>query len=138
MKKLLYIILTLFVIATFACKRIYVDDCSQYDYSDCDTWEPYDAVLTVRVTINNKNPKVPITMFYGNFENNDTAIVDTLTKDTEYYVPIDKKYSVLAKYKTDNGFIYALDGAEVKKSSQNVCDSTCWFTTDDIADCRLK
>lgn len=114
-------------------------DCESADYSNCDTQEPFNAILNIKVTVNDKYPKNVITLYDGFFE--DRYKIDTFIVDTEVFmleVPVDRRYSLSAEYVYDNKTIIAVDGTEVKKSSVNNCDSVCWSVSGTNIDLRLK
>ena len=132
------VLLFLFVI-TFSCKKYHVEDCENYDYYNCNTVEPFEGILEIELTINNLNPRVPLVVFNGNFEDHDTAFVDTATtKFLEIHMPTNQYYSVLAKYKTSEKTIFAVDGDDITKKSENVCDSVCWILENGKIDVKLK
>ncbi|MBC8147188.1 MAG: hypothetical protein H8E98_04310 [Bacteroidetes bacterium] len=143
MKNKFYILTFTILILNLAfftsCKEYDISDCEAYDYSDCNTWVPYWGILNIDVTLNNLNPKVPLVIYYDDFNSNDTAWVDTATSEFyQVYMPIGDYYSVVAKYKTSDKIIYAVDGDEITKKSEDVCDSVCWIVKDGRIDVRLK
>jgi hypothetical protein len=112
------------------------DDCDPN--LNCITFEPFEADLVVNITINADNQSVPITLYYGQYEDNDIAFQDTLESETEtYIVPIDEYYSVVAEYSSGATTIYAVDGDRVSKSSQTNCNEICWTVTNGKVDLRL-
>ena len=149
MVNLQFIFLTLtrvFIIAVvflsfYGCQKIYVDEenCDTYDYAECNTIEPKLADLEVSVSINPLNTKIPITVYIGYYDNKVKLFTDTLKQTSKIYrLPVSNYYSVLAKYNTPNGIIYALDGGKLDKQKQNVCDSTCWWEKGRQINLRLK
>ena len=120
----------------YACDKPYVD-CQYPDYSNCITHEPDSGKLKIKVTINEENSFLPITLYYSKSENNVICKVDTLyTSEKEYKLPAKTYYSVKAKYKSNNKIVYAVDGGNIGKKSYLVCDSTCWVVKD--VDLNLK
>lgn len=114
-------------------------DCSTYDYSDCITSEPYDGRMNVKLTINDENPKVPISIYRGKLEDNDLYLTDTVYKENyDTLLPIDYFYTVTAEYKRNGEKIFAVDGDNIKKSHANVCDSVCWDIKTGSVNLRLK
>jgi len=115
------------------------EDCTNYNYSDCNTTEPLEAGLNISLTINAENTRVPITIYEGNIENN--VIVSTDTVSTNKYnilLPPDKYYSVKARYISGTKIVYAIGGATIKKLRNQVCDSVCWSTQDGNVNVELK
>lgn len=137
---ILYIIIFTTLIIS-ACNQTYYDDedCYDYDYSDCNTIEPTEGDLNIRLTINKENPEVEIIVYKGKYETQDTIsksiINDPLFKLS---VPLNHYYSVRAKYTVGEKTIYAIDGCEIKSKSNSVCDSVCWEIKGGDMDVRLK
>lgn len=140
--KIFVIIIVVFqTFGFFSCrKKIYsVDDCTTYDYADCNTSEPTHATITAKVTINSYNAFVPLIVFKGYIDQKDTFLLDTArTSKHELSLPVGVYYSVLAKYKTSDKTIYAVDGGFVDKYKQKVCDSTCWNSDNKKLNLYLK
>ncbi len=130
----------LFLLCMFisSCDKPYVD-CEYPDYSNCITVEPENGKLNLKITINDENKKVPMSIYYGNFEHNVICITDTLeVPQTTYTLPADVYYSVKAEYKSGNKTIYAIDGGFLEKKSYHVCDSICWVVKDIDLNLKLK
>jgi hypothetical protein len=125
---------------SFCKKQIYVDEenCENYDYENCNTTEPQYGNLKIKVTINSRNPKVPIIVFNGYYDNKDTLLLDTVSI-LNYTLQLEghRYFSVLAKYNTKNGIIYTLDAGEPRKRKQDVCDSVCWWNDEAVIDLRI-
>ncbi|MFA4850918.1 MAG: hypothetical protein WC868_11230 [Bacteroidales bacterium] len=114
-------------------------DCSTYNYSDCNTREPFDGKLYINLSINSGNPAVPITIYKGKLEDNDVILKDTVTTDKyDTLLPIDNYYTVTAKYKKGNTVIVAVDGDKISKSKSKTCDSTCWSVKTASVNVKLK
>jgi hypothetical protein len=115
------------------------EDCANYDYSDCNTTEPLQVGLNIKLTINDENIKVPITIYEGKIEDNLIVLTDTVsTSKYNILLPPDKYYSVKARYKKGDKIIYAIGGDHIKKSHTKVCDSTCWSTEEGNINIELK
>ncbi len=137
--------LFIFVILTtvISCEEDYdyvaEEDCIDYDYSTCNTIEPVHEYLKIDLTIDDDNPKVQLIIFKGYFEDSDTLFCDSL--EAAYYelnLTLNQYYSVQANYLYDNKLIQAVDGTYLEKKTHVTCDSTCWYTTGDEVDVRLK
>lgn len=114
-------------------------DCSTYNYSDCQTREPSEAALLIDLTINDENPAVPLVVYKGDYDENHVVAIDTAYDiEHEIYVTLDNYYSVAAKYKVGEKNIIAIDGDEIAKYSEEVCDSTCWSVTGGFINVELK
>lgn len=140
--KILFIIAPMAFFPITSCNDSYDSDtvdCSSYDYSDCNTSEPYDGRMYVKLTINDENPKVFVSFYKGKFDDNNLYFTDTAT--TEYYdtlLPIDNYYSVTAAYIKNGKKIIAVDGDDIKKTHADVCDSVCWDVKTGKVNVRLK
>jgi len=114
-------------------------DCQTYDYSDCDTQEPTEGNLHIKLTINDENPSVPIVIFRGKFQENIIVAYDTLTKGTyDTLLPVNNFYTVSAKYIKSGKKIIAVDGDDITKNKNKTCDSVCWSVTDGKTNVMLK
>jgi|YNPMSStandDraft_1061717.scaffolds.fasta_scaffold00695_8 hypothetical protein len=128
--------INIIILLLYSCK--YSDsDCSELN---CLTTEPYEEIMTIKLTINNENKKVPIWIYEGKY-NDTTYLLYKDTVDKEYYeiiLPLNYHYYVKAKYFKGNNIIYAIDGVFFKKYSRSECDSTCWVVKNNEMDVRLK
>ena len=114
-------------------------DCSTYDYSDCQTKEPFVANFHIKLTINSDNPSVPVTVFYGKLEDNNVYFRDTLkTESLDTLLPIGNYYTVAAKYKVGSTTVTAVDGDKISKSHVTTCDSICWSVVSGTTNVKLK
>ncbi len=131
----------LFTAIILSCKdkTNYNVDCSTYDYSECNTAEPFEGRLYIKLTKNSENTSVPITIYSGKFEDNNIFLRDTVTKDNyDTLLPVGNYYSVAAEYKKGSSKIIAVDGGKILKSKTNTCDSVCWTVTTAKVNVRLK
>ncbi|HOY30946.1 MAG TPA: hypothetical protein PKW80_03615 [Bacteroidales bacterium] len=114
-------------------------DCQNYDYSDCNTSEPALVALHIKLTINDENPKVPVTIYEGKLDNNLIVLTDTVSASTySVLLPPDKYYTVSARYVSGNKIIYGIGSDNIKKIRNYVCDSVCWTEQEGNIDVRLK
>ena len=141
MKKIIPYILLFFVIFITNCDDDFpnVDDCYDYDYSDCNTSKPTEGDLIIKLTINDENPEVPIIIFKGNYDNKDT--LRKILYDDELLrvsLKVEEYYSVTVEYKSGNKTITAVDGDNIKIIKRYVCDSVCYGVKEGKVDLRLK
>jgi hypothetical protein len=110
------------------------------DCDECYTEKQEEADLVIELTVNNQYPRVPVTVYNGNVEDNDIVAYDTATSSPFYfYVPTDKKYSVKAQYTTADITIYAIDGTNLKVLRvSNACDESCYVVENYDIDVRIK
>jgi len=111
----------------------------EVDCSECYSDRPIEAELIVKISPNNSNG-IAVVVFKGRLESRDTVLLDTLYNSTEYImVPIDQYYTVQAKYITDSGVVYAIDGDELKSVKiTGQCNGTCWIIKGGILNNTLK
>lgn len=140
---ILQLVMILFcLIILQSCERTFVstpEDCMNYDYSDCNTSEPAVVPMNIKLTINWENPQVPITIYKGKLESRDTILSDT-TGSSSYIALLkpDNYYTVEARYISGNNIIYAIDGDNVKKIRNQICDSVCWTVQEGNVNVELK
>ncbi len=131
------IILAVIAMFTFGCNDFYNVDCETYE--NCLTYEPYDELVKIKVTVNKENEFVPITIYIGDLEENNIYIQDTTNFSVyEIYLPVNKDYTATAKYKKGNQTIIAVDGGNLDTKSTDVCDSICWTVKELELDLWLK
>lgn len=105
-------------------------------YQDKPEWGP----LNVRLTINDENPFVPMVIYEGYIEDEVVEWVDT-SWEADYWVdvPVNKYYSVSAKYLQDGDTIYVIDGDRLKlKHTTEECDEPCYYFKGGYFDLQLK
>jgi hypothetical protein len=112
----------LLIICVSACNR------NQCDVSaTCVTVAPTTADLSLRVTINDENPWLPLAVYYGDVSDSNLYFRDTVnTESLSYVVPIDQRYGVIVKYRKGNQTILAVDGGRTSHSTNYNCDNTCY------------
>ena len=87
---------------------------------------PIEGELSGEVTINDENSKVPLTIFYGDFEDGNVVFYDTLEVESYTYLLPVGEYSVTARYKKDSITILAVHGGEIYVSDNgSYCDDGC-------------
>lgn len=79
--------------------------------------------LTVKLTINEENPKVLLTVFKGNIETRDTILSNYISKESVSYEDFEPghTYSATARYVQDGKNIIAVDGKKMRIKS-DLCD----------------
>ncbi len=123
-----------------SCERDVPYGATDIDCNDCYTTRPEWGPLNVVMTINEENPFVPLTVYRGDFEDNNIEYVDT-SYWTEYWVdvPVDKEYSIVAKYKRGDEIIKVVDASKLKvKYTSTDCQNPCYYFTGGYMDVRLR
>lgn len=137
-KTSIYILLLILLFSN--CEREEPLNSSSINCSECYQDKPEWGPLNVTVTINDQNPFVPLIIYRGNIEDNDIEYIDT-TQSTNYWVdvPVNKYYSVAAKYISGEDTIFTVDGDELKmKFAETDCDQPCYYFKGGYIDVRLK
>jgi hypothetical protein len=137
-----YVGLFLISFAIISCKDNTTDnsvDCSTYDYSDCNSIQPFEGNMHVKLTINSENPAVPLTIYQGKLEDGVVVLRDTVSGSTyDTLLPIDNFYTVTARYVKGSSTIIAVDGDKISSSNTVTCDSNCWNVKPGSVNVRLK
>ncbi len=136
MKKNYIALLLILLIGINSCDKC---DMKSTDCSECYTIKPDTGELIIKLTINDENPKVPIVIYKNNIEDNDIEFTDT-ARSEDYYidVPINKYYSVTARYKVNDKTIVAVDGDKIKTKKIYSCDELCWIIKGGYINVKLK
>lgn len=112
----------------------------EVDCSECYVEKPTEGKLNFKITINDENPEVPVTVYLGEYEKNQVRYTDTV--DAEFFsidIYPNRFYSARAEYRVGSVIIFAIDGDEsetLKVTSQ--CETDCWIIQDAEVDLRLK
>jgi hypothetical protein len=133
------IITMIFIVIAFSCSTSETEE-GLYCIN-CLKEEPDSEDISIKLTINNENPKIPITIYDSKFnpENlKDTIYHDTITKSSlTLYVATNKFYSVVATYKTGDITIRSVDGGWFETQKLTGCSNTCWKTLGGSYDLQL-
>ena len=132
----LSILITVFLLLLFSCKQASSDlpnvqDCENYYYEDCNTIEPIEGSVHLKFSINQKIHSVIFDVYKGYVDEGNLFFSDTsYDSEVDYIMPVDQYYSVKAKYIINGVSLKVIDGGELRKTSKQVCDSTCWATNE--------
>lgn len=128
-------LLFLFFLAV-SCTTEEEEEC---DYSSCMTIPPTTGKLTIKVTRNEQNPYVPISIYLGKFENGILLLRDTLNENIKTFdVPIDQFITASAYYNMDNQKVIVMNSGKVKLKKEKTCDSICYWVIDLTLSLKLK
>jgi hypothetical protein len=108
---------------------------------NCNAEEPDSEQISIKITINNENPSVPVAIYKDKFnpsKNLDTVFSDTISSSFSLKVATNKYYSVKATYRSGNKTIYAIDGSWFDTQKLTGCQNTCWKTLGGSYDLRLE
>jgi hypothetical protein len=117
------------IILMHSCKNE-GNDISDNNCLDCLQEKPDSAYLTIKVSLNHENNYcVPIVIYNDKFDptRQDSSVyieyIDTArTVNYKLLVPVNKFYSVRAKYISGQKTIYAIDGSIFEAQKQSGCD----------------
>ena len=89
----------------------------------CDSG-PFYGELRVKLTINDENPEVLLTIMEGNIESQDTVISEYIDESNIYYeLEADRYYSAVVYYDQGSRQITAIDGRRMRLSEDDCgCD----------------
>ncbi|MBO4372406.1 MAG: hypothetical protein J5826_05690 [Bacteroidales bacterium] len=142
--KHLYILMFLVLVAFTSCDKLVGDniDAITNDDENCDCFlaeEPEQYDVVVKVTLNEQNTQVPITVFYGNVERNNVAAkITTEQPFGTVTLKLNHDYTYMAKYLKGSDTIYVPVKARLS-SSQYVChEDTCWTINNNVINLKLK
>ena len=123
-----------------SCERLENVSVEGFSCSNCFQDKPEWVRLNVTLTVNGENPYVPLTIYIGDFEDNNIDWVDT-AYSTSYWVEVrpDRYYSVKAEYKDGSKRVFAIDGDKVKlRQNTTNCDVPCYYQVGGYVDVRLR
>lgn len=132
------------MLALLSCGDEYIFD--DVDCADCYTPKPDAGPVSITVTINSQNSKVPIKIFKGKYEeryrtNYDDAVVIDTVRGNKYSVDLDvnEYYSVEAEYNKDGSKVLVIDGDKLKVLKvSDQCEDVCWIYKGGNIDVTLK
>ncbi len=110
------------------------------DCSRCFPVPPDSGFLSVVLTINHENLKIPVKVYEGNLEDNHIKYVDTFTHpNVRILMPAGHHYAVTATYIRNNDTVIAVDGTtlEVKKAVGQ-CPKACYVVMGGYLDLQLR
>ena len=110
------------------------------DCSNCYTQKPDYFDVELRITIEDGNNKIPVTVYYGSYEDGNVAASDTaISESLKFNLPVDEDYSFKATYKKDGVNYYVINGTKLRaRADYESCDETCYYITGDYVDMRKK
>jgi len=141
MKKTLIFVLTIAsILIPMSCE----DTTIFVDCSKCYTEKPIEGTLKVKISYNNENLSVPITIYLGDIEDGNILqqyITFGDTNHSYYYdgAEFGQYYSVVATYQKSGRTIKVVDGKKLRVRLDNSsCDNSCYVIEGDEFDVTLK
>jgi hypothetical protein len=138
------LIFSFIILGLLSCGDEYLLD--DVDCSECYVPKPEFGPVTVEITLNAENSRIPIKIFKGKYEEkflNDfsSAVhVDTISQSSfEVDLKVNEYYSVAAEYIKDGKKTIVVDGDRLKlyKVSDS-CDEVCWIFRGGEIDATIK
>lgn len=127
-----------------ACDQLVSDDLGNINTDDenCDCvirYEPETYDVKLKLTINDQNSEVPVTVFYGNVERKKVAAEIKASSDEAIInLSTNEEYTYLAKYLKGSDTIYVPIKAKLSTSNYICHDDTCWSVSNNVINLKLK
>ncbi len=134
-----HIQLLLFIFLFISCEKEYHPNTIDCEY--CFFAKPSEGELVISLTINDKYPYVPITVYKDVVENENVIFYNDSVNETPFYVyvPLPEHYSVTAEYIDSVKKITVLDRDKIRtKYVTGSCDESCWMIKGGYIDVTLK
>ena len=112
------------------------DDCTSAS-GDCLYSEPEYGDLAITLTINEENPQIILNIYWGDYENEQLIISDTLSVENVIYTLPLGEYSGTVLYKEGDDLILAVDGDNISTDQEDTCEGDCWTLNDGELDLTL-
>lgn len=138
------VFISFLLFALLSCGDEYLWD--DVDCADCYTPKPKYGPVTISVTADVNNKKIPIKIFKGMYlesyrnDYSSALYVDTLTESkTIFDLEPNEYYSVEAEYTRNGKKILVVNGDKLKRYQvSDKCDETCWIFKGGDIDVTLK
>ena len=134
------ILVMIFLISATSCNP---EEWQVVDCAECYIDRPAEAEINIKVTINNLNPSVPLSIYSGRIEEEILVHADTI-RNSEWSIilPADRYYTIAATYRShvhEIGNVTAIDGNFVRTEKvRTACDEPCWVLRGNNFNVRLK
>ncbi len=134
------IVLSILAILFLSCERETNSGFETVDCAECYQVKPQWGPINMKLTINDENPAVHITIYFGDIEDND---IDTsfMAEAEEYWIDVrpDNYYSLVAEYKVGDKTVFAVDGDKLKlKYTSSDCEEPCYYFSGGYFDLQLR
>jgi hypothetical protein len=112
--------------------------------NECTTDEPLDATLKIKLErldrYQQSDFNIYITIYEGNLENDVVySAFKTSYPETSATVPINKKYTITARYIINDKYYIAVNSVSPHvKYNKYSCDEPCYYIVDRLVNLRLK
>ena len=107
--------------------------------TDCEELESRFGYIDGVVTISMENPRIPVVVYEGDFEDNILVDFDTLAvNDFSWELLTEVTYTFTAQYVVGPDTILVLDSDRIVTTKEEFQDADCWSTADGNVDLRLQ
>ncbi len=132
-----------FIIILFYASSCNPEEWQVVNCDECYIERPGEAELNIRVTINNLNPSVPVSIYSGRIEEEILVHADTIrSPEWTVILPADQYYTIAATYRShihEVGNVTAIDGNFVRTERvRTACDEPCWVVRGNNFNVRLR
>lgn len=116
---------------TMLLLAIFLSSCISRTDNSCYDEKPVEGELHLKVTIEEPDTLIPVTIYEGKYENGTPIIYDTLSYSSEiYYLPVNTYYTAVAEYQKDGKTVLSIQGGKISVSDDSSDDyGECWTLT---------
>ena len=127
-------------VVSSSASNVVDDDEDQEQSCDCNIdKEPIDYDVTLKLTFNEQNKKIPIFIYKNNIEMGSLEKSDTAVSSTHSInLRIGHNYTAVAKYLSGKDTVMVPVNFTLKKESYECDGTTCWNVKNDIINLKLK
>jgi hypothetical protein len=128
------ILLFFTIVLLFSCEKLNL----LVNCTECQAEEPIEAVLTINLST--EYGETFINIYQGYLEDSVLfSSIRTFSSEENLTVPIDKKYTLTAKYLYSGSIYYAVNSVTPRvKYVKDQCNDPCYYIYNDKVDLRLK
>jgi hypothetical protein len=136
MKKIIRIVLLIFIAFSFSCEEHGI----LVDCRECTEEEPDNVMLELTLDVIGSGTPTKINIYEGNLEDNCIyKSLNATSKETTVQVTLNKKYTVTAEYNVSGKIYTAVDSATPRlRYNKDQCDYPCYFVYDKKVNLKLK
>lgn len=133
--KALRILMLAAIIVMFSCEKKLVRNCG-----DCMPDEPREAVLRIKLSASLYRSNTEIKIYEGDIEDDILYFsFETYHDETDFSVPINKKYTITATYLNSDGTYVVVDSAFPRVVfNKNQCEDPCYYIYGNSVNLKLR
>ena len=125
------------ILLSISCDSI---DLSPVDCSECYTDEPEYGEIELKLTINDENPEIKITLYKEKFDATNPIYSEIVeTTSIQLVIRTNIEYVVKAEYLKNGRSYHVVNRAKLKtKLDKENCDEHCYYIVGKSVDLRIK